>query len=248
MSTLIERYWKPFLTYIIVPLVVLWILFVVVDMMVMPVMTRHGAEFPLPQLVGKSESEAQELLKQHDLGLQVAGREFSANRPEGVVLSQLPEAGMPVKAGRSVKVVISAGVRVSEVPDVAGLSLQQAILTLQKTGFAIGEIYYTRAENLPPDAVVETIPTKGTPLPLNSKVSLAVSRTGEGGTFPMPHLIGMPLERARAILDSLNLGISEITRVKDTLYLPQTVLDQIPTRNAPLMKGDMVRLTVSKTD
>jgi beta-lactam-binding protein with PASTA domain len=64
----------------------------------------------------------------------------------------------------------------------------------------------------------------------------------------MPQLIGMPLERARAILDSLNLGISEITRVKDTLYLPQTVLDQIPTRNAPLMKGDMVRLTVSKTD
>jgi eukaryotic-like serine/threonine-protein kinase len=248
MSPLIERYWRPLLTYIIIPLAVLWILFLVVDLIVMPIFTRHGEEFPLPQVVGKSESEAQDILKQHDLSLQVAGREFSANRPEGVILSQLPEAGMPVKSGHSIKVVISAGVRISEVPDVVGLPLQQAILTLQKTGFAVGDIYYTRADTLPPDAVVETIPTRGTPLPLNSKVSLAVSQAGGGGTIPMPQLIGMPLERARAILDSLNLGISEITRVKDTLYLPQTVLDQIPTRNAPLMKGDMVRLTVSKTD
>lgn len=248
MSPLIERYWRPFLTYIIIPLVVLWILFLAVDLMIMPIFTRHGEEFPLPKVVGKSESEAQEILRQCDLSLQVAGREFSANRPDGVILTQLPEAGMPVKAGHSIKVVVSAGVRVSEVPDVVGLPSQQAILTLQKSGFVVGESYPTRADTLPPDVVVETIPTRGTLLPLNSKVSLVVSRTGEGGSIPMPHLIGMPLERARAILDSLNLGISEITRVKDTLYLPQTVLDQIPTPNAPLMKGDLVRLTVSKTD
>lgn len=248
MSPLIERYGRSFLTYIIIPLVVFWILFLAVDLMVMPIFTRHGEEFPLPQVVGKSELGAQEILDQYGLSLQVAGREFSANRPEGVILSQLPEAGMPVKAGRSIKVVISAGVRISEVPDVVGLPVQQAILALQRTGFVVGDIYYTRSDTLPPDAVVETIPTRGTPLPLNSKVSLAVSRAGEGGSIPMPQLIGMPLERARAILDSLNLGISEITRVKDTLYLPQTVLDQIPTRNAPLMKGDMVRLTVSQTD
>lgn len=248
MTPIIERYWKPFLTYIAIPIFVLWILFLAVDIMVMPIITRHGEEFPLPQVVGKSEYEAQEILEKCGMSLQIAGREFSANRPEGVVLSQLPEAGMPVKAGRSIKVIISAGVRVSEVPNVVGLPLQQAMLALQKSGFAVGEIYYTRADTLPPDAVVETIPTKGTPLPLNSKVSLAVSQAGEGGTIPMPQLIGIPLERARAILDSLGLGISEVTRKKDALYLPQTVLDQTPARNAPLMKGDMVRLTVSKTD
>ncbi len=248
MSRLIERYWNPLLTYVIIPLVVFLILFFAVNLMVMPIFTRQGEEFALPEIVGKSESEAQEILEKRDLSLQVAGREYSANKPEGVILSQLPEAGMPVKAGRSIKVVVSAGVRVANVPNVVGLPLQEAILTLQKSGFPVGEIYYTSSDNLPPDAVVETIPTRGTPLPLNSKVSLAVSKIGEGGTILMPHLVGMPLERARAILDSLKLGISEITRVKDTLYLPQTVLDQVPTRNAPLMEGDLVRLTVSKTD
>lgn len=248
MTPLIERYWRPFLTFVAIPALVLWILFVAFDVMVMPIFTRHGEEFPLPQVVGKSENEAQELLEKQGLSLQVAGREYSANRPEGVILSQLPEAGMPVKSGRSIKVVVSAGVRVSEVPNVVGLPLQQAMSALQKSGFAVGEIYYTRADSLPPDAVVESIPTQGTPLPLNSKVSLAVSQAGEGGTIPMPQLIGMPLSRARTILEGLGLGISEIAKVKDTLYLPETVLDQTPTRNAPLMKGDMVRLTVSKTD
>ena len=184
MSPLIERYWRPFLTYFIIPLVVFWILFLAVDLMVMPIMTRHGEEFPLPQVVGKSESEAQEILKKQNLSLQVAGREFSANRPEGVILSQLPEAGMPVKSGRSIKVVISAGVRVSEVPDVVGLPLQQAILTSAEDWLCRRRyLLHPRADTLPPDAVVETIPTRGTPLPLNSKVSLAVSQTGEGGQF-----------------------------------------------------------------
>jgi eukaryotic-like serine/threonine-protein kinase len=248
MTPLLERYFRPVFVYIAIPLVVIWILFLAVDLMVMPIFTRHGEEFPLPQIVGKSESEAEDILAKQHLSLQVAGREYSANRPEGVILSQLPEAGMPVKAGRSIKVIISAGVRISEVPNVVGLPLEQAIMALQKNGFSVGEIYYTRADSLPPDAVVESIPTKGTPLPLNSKVSLAVSQAGGGETVPMPQLIGMPLSRARTILDNLNVSISEITRVKDTLYLPETVLDQTPTRNAPLMRGDQVRLTVSKTD
>ncbi len=248
MSPLVERYWKPVLTYFIVPVLALWLLFLLFDLIAMPVFTRHNREFPLPEIVGKSESEAQQILQQRDLTLQVAGREFSASRPEGIVLSQLPEAGMPVKSGRSVKVVISAGVRVAEVPDVSGLPLQDAILTLQKAGFAVGETYYSRADTLPANAVIESIPTRGTPLPLGSKVSLAVNQSGEGATVYMPQLIGMPLDRARALLDGLSLGISEISKVKDTLYLPNTVLDQLPARNAPLARGDSVRLVISETD
>ena len=248
MSPLVARYWKTILTYVLIPLLVSWLLFLIVDMMVMPIFTRHGDEFPLPQVVGKSESEAQQILEKRKLTLQVAGREFSANRPEGIVLTQLPEAGMPVKSGRNIKVVVSAGVKVSEVPDIVGLPLQQAIMTLQKAGFVVGDMFYTRVDTMPENSAIETIPTRGTPLPLGSKVSLAINQSGEGRTVFMPQLIGMPLERARAILDSLSLGIAEIAKVKDTLYLPNTVLDQTPTRNAPLARGDSVRLTISETD
>jgi eukaryotic-like serine/threonine-protein kinase len=248
MPPLIERYWKPIVAYILVPLAVLWIVFLAVDLAVMPLFTRHGAEFPLPLITGLSESEAQQVLQQRHLSLQVAGREYSANKPEGVILSQLPEPGMPVKSGRSVKVVVSAGVRVADVPNVIGLPLDQAILALQRAGFSLGETYYMAADTLPADAVIESIPTRGTPLPLGSKVSLAINRSGGGSTVYMPQLVGMPLDRARALLDGLSLGISDISKIKDTLYLPNTVLDQIPARNAPLMRGDSVKLVISETD
>jgi len=116
MSPLVERFWKPVLTYILIPLLSLWFLFLVFDIMIMPIFTSHGQEFALPQVVGKSEFEAQKILEKHKLNLQVAGREFSSSMPEGIVLTQLPAAGMPVKSGRNIKVVVSAGVRVSEVP------------------------------------------------------------------------------------------------------------------------------------
>lgn len=248
MSPLVERFWKPVLTYILIPLLALWFLFLVFDIMIMPIFTSHGQEFALPQVVGKSEFEAQQILEKHKLNLQVAGREFSSNMPEGIVLTQLPAAGMPVKSGRNIKVVVSAGVKVSEVPDVIGLPLQQAVMTVQKAGFAVGAMYHTRVDTMPENSVIETIPTRGTPLPLGSRVSLAINQSGEGRTVFMPQLVGIPLERARAILDSLSLGIAEIAKVKDTLYLPHTVLDQSPTRNAPLARGDSVRLTISETD
>jgi serine/threonine-protein kinase len=246
--TLIEKYWKPALLYAGVPLAVLWFLFMIGDNLIMPILTRHSEEFPLASVIGRSEIEAQQILKKNDLTLQVAGREYFAGKPEGIVLSQLPSAGMMVKSGRSIKVVVSAGVRTAKVPDVSGLPLEEANLTLQKAGFVVGETYWMRMDTLPENVAIETIPTKGTVLPLGSKVSLAVNQLTPSGTVFMPQLVGLPLDRARAMLESLNLGITKIDHVRDTLYLPNTVLDQVPLRNAPLTPGDSVRLTVSETD
>lgn len=246
--TPIEKYWKPTLLYVGIPLLVLWLLFMIVDNMVMPILTRQGEEFPLPKIVGRTEVEAQQTLKKNKLELQVAGREFSSDKPEGTILSQIPAAGMMVKSGRSIKAVISSGVRITNVPDVFGLPLQQANLTLQKAGFVIGDMYWMRVDSLQENVAIETIPTKGTPLPLGSKVSLALNQSAHAITVFMPQLVGLPLSRAREMLDSLNLGIAELSHIRDTLYLPNTVLDQTPKRNAPLSRGDSVRLTVSETD
>ena len=248
MSPQLEKYGRPALKYVAIPAFVLWIIFLIFDMMIMPLATRQGQEFALPDVVGRTENEAQELLKKKELNLLVAGREYSAGKPEGIILSQLPVAGMPVKSGRSVKVVISAGVKITEVPDVSGLPIEQASITLQKAGFVVGDIFPTKVDSLPGNVAIETIPTKGTLLPLGSRVSIAVNQSGESQTVFMPHLVGLPLDRAREILDGLNLPIGDLTKVKDTLYLPNTVLEQIPVANTRLSRGDQVRLTISKTD
>lgn len=244
----LRSYIRPLIFYVGIPAVAFLTLFLLADGLIMPAITRHGEEFPLPTFVGKTEFEAQDIAAKSDVSIEVAGREYSSDKPEGVILVQMPEAGTYIKSGRSVKVVVSSGMRVAEIPDVHGLPLAQANIALQKSGFASGDIYWVRVDSLPKNTAIETIPSKGTLLPLGSKVSIAVNQGSENGVITMPSLLGLPLDRAREQIEDLGLVLDDIKRKKEDRYLPNTVLEQKPERNDQVMKGEKVKLTVSKTD
>jgi beta-lactam-binding protein with PASTA domain len=79
-------------------------------------------------------------------------------------------------------------------------------------------------------------------------VSLAVNQGNRQNYVFMPALVGAALDHARALLDSLELSIAELIFTRDTLLLPNTVVEQHPTRNTQLERGDSVWVTVSTTD
>lgn len=243
-----RQYLRPLAFYAGIPLLALLVIFIFVNNFIMPAITHHGEEFALPALVGKTEYEADEMAQKFDLTLEVAGREYSVEKPQGVILTQVPEAGTMVKTGRNVKIVVSAGTRMSEVPEVYGLPVSQASIALQKAGFQTGEIHWVTVDTLPKNTAVATIPAKGATLPAGSKISIAVNQGEEAGIFTMPSLMGMPLDRARERLESLGLSLGDIKRVKDDRYLPNTVLDQKPAQGSQVLRGEKVKLTVSKTD
>ncbi len=234
--------------YVGVPLIALLVIFIFTNNFIMPAITQHGEEFALPELVGKTEHEADEIAQTFDLSLEVAGREYSLEKPQGVILTQVPEAGTLVKRGRNVKIVVSAGTKMSEVPGVYGLPLAQASIALQKAGFQAGEIFWVRVDTLPKNTAVETIPAKGAMLPAGSKVSIAVNQGEEENIFVMPSFMGLPLERARERIEELGLVLEDIKRVKEERYLPNTVLEQKPPQGSQVFRGERVKLTVSKTD
>lgn len=233
---------------VIIPLAALLLLFLLFNYVIMPMITRHGSEFPLPNIIGMTQADVEEMFAELDLRLEITGREYSPEKPEGVILTQMPNAGLMVKGGRYVKVIISAGVQVAEVPDVFGLPLRQAELTLQKEGFLIGDLYWADADSLPQDVAVETIPAAGTLLPLNSRVALAVNQGNRTGWVFMPTLVGKPLDQVQKLLDSLQLAVGEVVEVKDTTLLPNTVVEQLPPRNVQVRVGDSVWVKVSATD
>lgn len=244
----LRNYVRPLIFYVGIPALSLITIFLFADGLIMPVVTRHGEEFPLPTFVGKTEFEAQDIATKNDVSIEIAGREYSSDKPEGVILVQMPEAGTLIKSGRSVKVVVSSGMRVEKIPDVHGLPLSQANIALQKSGFVLGDIYPVRVDSLPKNTAIATIPSQGTLLPLGSRVSIAVNQGPESGIITMPSLLGMPLDRAREQIENLGLVLDDIKRKKEDRYLPNTVLEQEPERNEQVMKGEKVKLTVSKTD
>jgi len=93
----------------------------------------------IPELTGKSFEEASKALT--DLGFSVLKREdFSDEVPEpGKVVSTRPSGG--AAKGSQVTVTVSKGPKTVKVPDLVGLSVEQAKARLSGVGLVLGEVY-----------------------------------------------------------------------------------------------------------
>jgi serine/threonine-protein kinase len=93
----------------------------------------------VPGLQGATEAEATSELQK--LGLQVTRSEaFSDDVAAGQVIGTKPGAGTKVGRGSSVEIVVSRGPDLVEVPDVRGMSYDQALATLEGAGLQGGEV------------------------------------------------------------------------------------------------------------
>jgi hypothetical protein len=117
-----DSIWHPLIKYLVIPIIALIVVFLLVDRVVMPGITRHGSEFPLPSVVGLSFTEAMDTLDQYGVDIYIAGEESSPDIPDGTVMVQTPLPGSMVKTGRRVKVIISSGRELVEVPYMVGFS------------------------------------------------------------------------------------------------------------------------------
>jgi len=118
----VKSYRRRITSFLVVPFLILLLVFIFIDSVVMPMVTRLGSEFELPSVVGYEINGATEMLQLIDLKIDVTSEEYHADKPTGTVLSQYPAAGTMVKSGRTIKVVSSVGQKSVSVPPLAGFS------------------------------------------------------------------------------------------------------------------------------
>ncbi|HOP07719.1 MAG TPA: PASTA domain-containing protein [candidate division Zixibacteria bacterium] len=229
----------------VVPLLILILIVLIFDNVVMPIVTRHGDEFPLPDLTGQRLMEAQLVLDDLHLRYEVASEEFAPGKPAGEILGQIPIGGTEVKIGRTIKFVVSLGEKMVAVPDVAGLSVRQARLDLETAGLSMGDITWAFSDTLPEKVVVLSYPPPGTEITSGSPVTLMVNRGRFADFTYMPQLVGLHLDVALKKLEEKSLKAGVITRRLDDSYLPQTVLEQSEPEGAELDPGTEIDLVVS---
>jgi eukaryotic-like serine/threonine-protein kinase len=101
-----------------------------------PVVIVQSAGPPLPNLVNQQLTAAQQQAQQ--FGFQVNPvNDAKSNLPAGTIVSQSPRAGGPITSGEVVTVRVSIGPQLVNVPNVQGMSDQQAIAELQQAGFQV---------------------------------------------------------------------------------------------------------------
>jgi serine/threonine-protein kinase len=116
----------------------------------------------LPDVTGSSERDATAEL--NDLGLRVSvNEEFSDDVPEGDVIRTDPEPGIVVRSGDVILLVISLGPEPVPVPELSGMTEQQATNGLNDVGLVI-RVANTRVPVADPNQnglVVDQVPGPG---------------------------------------------------------------------------------------
>src|SRR5215471_4535874 len=113
----------------------------------------HGREVSMPNLVGKSVSDANNVLRSRGLVLRVADRIYS-EQPINTVVRQTPPPGLLMKVSQQAHVVLSLGQRQLQIPPLEGNSLRVSRIQLLRAGLQVGEVSSVTMPNVPADSVV----------------------------------------------------------------------------------------------
>lgn len=114
---------------------------------------------PVPDVVGQPAADAQSTLESQ--GFSVTSSDApSTDVDAGLVISQNPTAGAQVAPGSSVAIVVSTGAGAGIVPDLVGLSIDDATTAATAAGFAVS--FIEDPDDPDPDGiVVSQDPTTG---------------------------------------------------------------------------------------
>jgi len=174
----------------------------IVNLVLMPSLTRQGEEVRVPDIVGLSEREAERALGGGDLRLSKISEQWSPDVPRGYVSRQDPEPGSVVKRGRRISVVVSLGAQGTTVPVVDGESVRRAEIMIEGAGLSRGRLAQVYTDEVPRDMVVASDPPGETVVERETMVTLLVSLGPLPREYVLPDLTGGEVVTvARALRD-----------------------------------------------
>jgi serine/threonine-protein kinase len=194
----------------------------------------------VPEVVGEDQDEARSILE--DEGLEVEVVRKPSNKQEGIVTAQDPEAGERVDEGDTVTITVSTGPRQVDVPDVVGLSQEEAEAEITGAKLRVGEITTETSDEFEEGTVISQSPEPGDEVDARSKVDLVVS--GGVETVTVPSVIGQSQDTAISEIQAAGLTADVLTAPSEEEE--GTVIAQDPEGGAEASPGDIVTITVSE--
>jgi beta-lactam-binding protein with PASTA domain len=171
----------------------------------------HGQEVAVPNLVGKTPSEAFRIAEESGLPVIVERQFYSANIPEGKIMSQVPEAGSQVRRGWQVRVAESLGPQRAEIPNVLGESDRAAEINILRRGLDLAAVAQIQLLGATPSQVVAQSPPPNASGVSAPKISLLVTEAQPAPAFVMPNFVGQPLGSVSNALQDAGMRLGVIS-------------------------------------
>jgi beta-lactam-binding protein with PASTA domain/tRNA A-37 threonylcarbamoyl transferase component Bud32 len=195
------------------------------------VLSKGPAAVPLPELIGKTQEEATQLL-QAQFAVQVVEKSHDTI-PKGQIITSIPQGSAAPDS--TVKLVVSSGPPLIVVPEVSGRGYDQAVARLREAGFGATRVDEF-SDSIPIDKVIRSQPEAGQRAPKGSAIAVVVSKG--------PDLVLVPDFKGRTISEST--GIGEVAGVElqasGVIGRGRRVRAQDPPPGASVKRGTVVTI------
>ncbi|MBN1516935.1 PASTA domain-containing protein [Candidatus Sumerlaeota bacterium] len=204
-----------------------------------------GREVQAPDVRGTTLDLALRTLKNAELTLELKDEENNGEYAAGRILRQSPRPGAIVKSQTPVRVTLSLGPAMPELPDVTGLRPVDAEIKLRGAGFEAGERTWMHDASTPRGVVIGQDPPAGSRMPEDSRAQLLISLGPPIAEYSMPDLRGETLERAQELMERLRIESVEVRRAVREGRPEGLIADQEPQPGETLQPDTPVILTVA---
>jgi serine/threonine-protein kinase len=190
---------------------------------------------PVPDLTEMTIAAAKAALAKAHLSLDPEiTREYSDSVATGRVMSQSVAALAEAPRGSAIAITVSKGPTPVPVPNVVGKTEVQAKDLLQAWVVKLDTRY---SGTVPRGTVIDQKPPAKSELQPGSTVTIVVSLGPK--TFPLPNVVGLTTEAARAKLETLGLTVQLLPVPGATGH---TVVSMLPAANSTVHVGDRITL------
>ena len=195
----------------------------------------------VPSVIGKTVEEATTEIEGAGLALGNVEEVFDNKVEAGQVISQDPAGGTKKDKGTKVNLTVSKGTQEIAVPNLVGLTVEEAKKQLTANGlkFTAGPAEYS--DDVEKDLIARQDIAPGEKVAKDTTITYYQSLGSEG--VPVPNVVGMSEGNATTTLNNVNLYVSVESKYSD--QPAGTVIAQNPS-SGKLQEGSTVSITVSQ--
>ena len=165
-----------------------------------------GDTLTVPQLTGLNVNEVVDNAKYKDFKITVE-KVANSSYSDGIICNQRPTSGTKVTPDKNeITISVATTYEKKVVNDVYGMMYEQARKMLESQGFVVdGQPIVSMSEAF--GTVIRTDPERNTEAESGSKIIIYYA--SDKDLIPVPPVVGMDLEMAKALIESANLVVDE---------------------------------------
>ena len=202
-------------------------------------------EVKIPNLVGKTIEEVEEITKELKIKYEVEKEDFNKDIEEGKVISQKPDfANKMILENSTIKIVISKGVEMTKVPKVAGDKKDDAIKKIEEAGLK-ANIIEEKSDKIEEGIVISQEPKEDTEIEKGETIDIVVSLGTGIVKVVVPDTVGSTQANAEKAITDAKLKVTVKTET-DMSKSEGLVLKQDIQGGTEIDENSTITITVNK--